>query len=141
MGGANVSKAGLKLNHSLQRKRLDARIFILLPELSITSRPHLAESPSSLAHTSVFQRVAFSDTPPAWAGSWTIVPSSYSLAFLLGLKSKKNLLLGACTKGQLFYHKPMSNRYNFSKSSHFQMASQKQLKQQLALMEIGRAHV
>ena len=31
MGGANVSKAGLKLNHSLQRIRLDARILILRP--------------------------------------------------------------------------------------------------------------
>ena len=31
MGGANVPKAGLKLNDSLQRNRLDARILILRP--------------------------------------------------------------------------------------------------------------
>ena len=31
LGGANISKAGLKLNHSLQRNRLDARILILRP--------------------------------------------------------------------------------------------------------------
>lgn len=31
MGAANVPKAGLKLSHSLQRNRLDARILILRP--------------------------------------------------------------------------------------------------------------
>ena len=31
LGGANVPKAGLKLNHCLQRNRLDARIMILRP--------------------------------------------------------------------------------------------------------------
>ena len=31
LGGANVPKAGLKLNHFLQRNRLDARILILRP--------------------------------------------------------------------------------------------------------------
>lgn len=69
--------AGLSLGLCMQ--------FPLPPGLFITSCPHLAESPSSLAHTSVFQRVAFSDAPPAWAGSWTIVQSSYTLASLLGL--------------------------------------------------------
>ena len=31
LGGANVPKAGPKLNHCLQRNRLDARILILRP--------------------------------------------------------------------------------------------------------------